>query len=108
LHHHVSLAAPVGFYISPMTCNDVVMVHVILPECHNSVFAKVDGMDHSTGSPKGPGSSSTYRSLKVKAGTLVVMHDNMMHTSEATKSDKGGVAYVFGVLEGSLFGVLPW
>ncbi|KAI4275357.1 MAG: hypothetical protein L6R35_006274 [Caloplaca aegaea] len=41
-----------------------------------------------------------YEKLEVRAGTLVLMHSNLMHTSAANGSDRGRVAYNFGVAEG--------
>ena len=45
-----------------------------------------------------------FKKLEVRAGTLVLMHGNLIHASEANRSSKGRLAYNFGVVEGSL----PW
>lgn len=41
-----------------------------------------------------------YTKLEVKVGTLVLMHGNLMHTSEANCSKKSRVAFNFGIVEG--------
>lgn len=41
-----------------------------------------------------------YRPLEVKRGTLVVFHGNLMHTSEANKSQKSRIAYTFSIING--------
>ncbi|KAF9691649.1 hypothetical protein EKO04_010520 [Ascochyta lentis] len=43
-----------------------------------------------------------FKELEVKAGTLVLMHGNLMHTSAANTSGKSRVAFNFGVVEGGL------
>ncbi|KAJ8109241.1 hypothetical protein OPT61_g7608 [Boeremia exigua] len=43
-----------------------------------------------------------YKMIEVKAGTLVLMHGNLMHTSAANKSRKSRVAFNFSVVEGGL------
>lgn len=37
---------------------------------------------------------------EVKAGTLVLIHGNLLHTSEKNTSDKGRIIYTFHVIEG--------
>ncbi|KAK1828401.1 phytanoyl-CoA dioxygenase domain-containing protein 1 [Podospora conica] len=41
-----------------------------------------------------------YTVGEVKAGTLVLIHGNLLHKSEANTSGKGRVAYTFHVIEG--------
>lgn len=41
-----------------------------------------------------------YRPLEVKRGALVVFHGNLMHTSEANKSQKSRIAYTFSIING--------
>lgn len=45
-----------------------------------------------------------YEKLEVKAGTLILMHGNLIHASAANRSSESRVAYTFGVVDGSL----PW
>lgn len=66
------------------------------------VYAKVDGMDESTRARRTEDGSYIYQNLEVKAGTLIVMHGNLMHRSEANRSEQSRVAFVFGVVDGSL------
>lgn len=66
------------------------------------VFSKVDGVEDSTRSRREPDGSYIYQKLEVKAGTLILMHGNLMHMSEANRSGKSRIAYVFGVVEGGL------
>lgn len=41
-----------------------------------------------------------YTKLEVKAGSLVLMHGNLLHKSDANRSDKHRVAFNFNVIEG--------
>ena len=50
------------------------------------------------------GGTYEYKKVEVKAGTLVLMHGNLIHASEANLSDESRVAFNFGVIEGTL----PW
>jgi phytanoyl-CoA hydroxylase len=43
-----------------------------------------------------------FKKLEVKAGSLVLMHGNLLHTSAANHSDQSRVAFNFGVVEGGL------
>lgn len=46
--------------------------------------------------------SYEYHALKVRKGTLVLLHGNLMHKSAANKSGKDRVAYTFSIVEGRL------
>ena len=48
--------------------------------------------------------SYAYEKLEVQAGTLVLMHGNLVHASAANRSSNSRIAYNFGVVEGGL----PW
>ena len=57
--------------------------------------------------PPGPqyGSPTTvtgreYELGEVKAGTLVLIHGNLLHKSERNTSEKGRIIYTFHVIEG--------
>ncbi|KAI4229277.1 MAG: hypothetical protein L6R36_001025 [Xanthoria steineri] len=41
-----------------------------------------------------------YEALEVKKGTLILFHGNLMHRSEANKSEKSRMAYTFSVIDG--------
>ncbi|KAI4281010.1 MAG: hypothetical protein L6R38_004004 [Xanthoria sp. 2 TBL-2021] len=41
-----------------------------------------------------------YEALEVKKGTLILFHGNLMHKSEANKSEKSRMAYTFSVIDG--------
>lgn len=41
-----------------------------------------------------------YEPVEVKAGTLVLLHGNLLHKSERNVSEKGRIAYTFHVIEG--------
>jgi phytanoyl-CoA hydroxylase len=47
--------------------------------------------------PAGP---EEYVVEEVKAGTLVLIHGNVLHKSEANTSDKGRIIYTFHVIDG--------
>ncbi len=60
----------------------------------------MDGVDESTLPEKSADGTYAYKNIEVKAGTLVLMHGNLMYTSEANRSMKSRIAYNFGVVEG--------
>ncbi|KAJ8066189.1 hypothetical protein OCU04_005275 [Sclerotinia nivalis] len=64
------------------------------------VYAEIEGVDDSTLPRKNENGEFEYKKLEVKAGTLILMHGNLMHTSEANRSSKSRVAFNFGVVEG--------
>lgn len=41
-----------------------------------------------------------YKIEEVKAGTLVLIHGNLLHRSEKNTSEKGRIIYTFHVIEG--------
>lgn len=41
-----------------------------------------------------------YELMEVKAGTLVIIHGNVLHKSEKNTSQKGRMIYTFHVIEG--------
>ncbi|KAI4638667.1 hypothetical protein J4E93_009968 [Alternaria ventricosa] len=62
----------------------------------------VEGLSANAMAPeKDEEGNLVYKQLEVKAGTLILMHGNLMHTSEANESGKGRVAFNFGVVEGT-------
>jgi len=66
------------------------------------VYASVEGISTDAAVPERDEEwNLVYRQLEVKAGTLILMHGNLMHTSEANKSGKSRVAFNFGVVEGT-------
>lgn len=76
-----------------------------LPEFVNleqPVHANVDGVSAEAEVPqKSREGALIYKQLEVKAGTLILMHSNLVHTSEANMSEKSRVAFNFGVVEGT-------
>jgi phytanoyl-CoA hydroxylase len=66
------------------------------------VFANVEGVSADAPMPvKNEKGDFVFRKLEVKAGGLVLMHSNLVHTSEANRSEKSRVAFNFGVVEGT-------
>jgi len=55
-----------------------------------------DGEDYVGG-----GSEGQYKLGEVKAGTLVLIHGNLLHKSEKNVSKKGRIIYTFHVIEGA-------
>ncbi|KAL2139643.1 hypothetical protein VTI28DRAFT_4891 [Corynascus sepedonium] len=49
---------------------------------------------------KGEGSGGEYVPGEVKAGSLVLIHGNLLHKSEKNTSQKGRIIYTFHVIEG--------
>ncbi|KAL8994345.1 MAG: hypothetical protein Q9169_005652 [Polycauliona sp. 2 TL-2023] len=41
-----------------------------------------------------------YEALEVEKGTLILFHGNLMHKSEANKSEKSRMAYTFSIIDG--------
>ena len=71
-------------------------------ELDEPVHAIVDGVSTDIPIPQKDGNGDlVFEQLEVKAGTLILMHGNLVHTSEANKSCKSRVAFNFGVVEGS-------
>ncbi|TGO59963.1 hypothetical protein BOTNAR_0153g00170 [Botryotinia narcissicola] len=64
------------------------------------LYAEIEGVDDSTLPKKNEKGEFEYKKLEVKAGTLILMHGNLMHKSEANHSSKSRVAFNFGVVEG--------
>lgn len=57
------------------------------------------GFDHHEESLVDP-SDRAYELGEVKAGTLVLIHGNLLHKSERNLSQKGRMIYTFHVMEG--------
>lgn len=64
------------------------------------VFAKAEGVLDTSLPRRNEAGELEYRKLEVQAGSLVLMHGNLMHTSEANCSSKNRVAFNFGVVDG--------
>ena len=66
------------------------------------VYASVEGLSANAMAPeKDEEGNLVYKQLEVKAGELILMHGNLMRTSEANESGKSRVAFNFGVVEGT-------
>ncbi|TGO83900.1 hypothetical protein BPOR_0577g00020 [Botrytis porri] len=72
----------------------------VFTDLENPVYAQIEGVDDSTLPKKNEKGEFEYKKLEVKAGTLILMHGNLMHKSEANQSRKSRVAFNFGVVEG--------
>jgi ectoine hydroxylase-related dioxygenase (phytanoyl-CoA dioxygenase family) len=69
------------------------------------ILADVEGVSHDAPAPeRNEDGEFKFKELEVKAGSLVLMHGNLMHTSAANQSNKSRVAFHFGLVEG----VLEW
>ncbi|KAB8304354.1 hypothetical protein EYC80_003764 [Monilinia laxa] len=66
------------------------------------VFAEIEGVSDTAPLGKNKDGELQYKKLEVEAGSLVLMHGNLMHTSEANHSSKSRVAFNFNVVEGEL------
>jgi len=67
------------------------------------IWADVQGVSADAPAPrKDEDGEFVYEELEVKAGTLILMHGNLLHTSAANRSEKSRVAFNFGVVEGGL------
>ncbi|KAI9154689.1 Phytanoyl-CoA dioxygenase [Paramyrothecium foliicola] len=65
------------------------------------VFAQVENVSEATLPRLTDDGKLQFKKLEVKAGTLILMHSNLMHTSEPNRSGKTRVAMNFGIIEGS-------
>ena len=57
------------------------------------------GLEHGHGAKAGD-MEEEYTFGEVKAGTLVIIHGNLLHKSEKNTSPKGRMIYTFHVIEG--------
>ncbi|EMR66031.1 putative phytanoyl- dioxygenase protein [Eutypa lata UCREL1] len=81
---------------------------VRLPEGSGTGFADNDGPKFPPGddvygekfAEGGQGEAGEYKMGEVKAGSLVLIHGNLLHKSEKNTSDKGRIIYTFHVIEG--------
>ena len=55
-----------------------------------------------TEEPLKDGKEEVFEMGEVKAGSLVLIHGNLLHKSERNTSDKGRIIYTFHVIEGNL------
>ena len=67
-------------------------------------YAEVDGVEDPVQPKRTADGGFEWTKLEVKSGTLVLMHGNLMHASEANRSAKSRVAFNFSVVEGTR----PW
>lgn len=58
------------------------------------------GDEYVESSAGGEGEDSAYVPGEVKAGSLVLIHGNLLHKSEKNLSQKGRIIYTFHVIEG--------
>ena len=66
------------------------------------VYARIEELSPNATAPeKDEEGNLVYKQLEMKAVTLILMHGNLMHTSEANQSRKSRVALNFGVAEGT-------
>ncbi|TGO36571.1 hypothetical protein BHYA_0121g00320 [Botrytis hyacinthi] len=72
----------------------------VFTDLEKPVYADIEGVGDSTLPKKNEKGEFEYKKLEVKAGTLILMHGNLMHKSEANRSSKSRVAFNFGVVEG--------
>ena len=49
---------------------------------------------------RSPRCDHTYTPLEVKAGTLILMHGNLVHKSEPNRTKQTRMAFVFSIIEG--------
>lgn len=66
------------------------------------VYAKIPGLEDCEASlpKKDEDGEYVYEALEIKAGTLVLMHANLFHRSNANTSGKNRIAFNFAVIEG--------
>ena len=94
--------APGTHRAEPLKCR------AIVGECGRVKFIDVDtsvpaNVESDAPMPvRGSDGEYLFKKLEVKAGTLVMMHGNTLHTSAANKSSKNRLALKFSVVEGSL------
>ena len=66
------------------------------------VYVSVEGVSTNAAAPeKDEEGNLMYKQLEVKAGTLILMHGNLMHTIKANESANSRVAFNFGVVVGT-------
>ncbi|EON68549.1 hypothetical protein W97_07807 [Coniosporium apollinis CBS 100218] len=72
------------------------------PDGSGTTFAENDGAQFPAGLQVQPGGSAEeeYTMGEVKAGTLVLIHGNLLHKSEKNLSGKSRFIYTFHVIEG--------
>ena len=68
------------------------------------VYARSSNAKEPVESQEKYNGSYEFTKLEVKAGSLVLMHGNLMHASGTKNSAKSRIAFNFGVVEGEL----PW
>jgi phytanoyl-CoA hydroxylase len=68
---------------------------------HGTEFIENEGMRFPIGDEYGAAKvEGDYKLGEVKAGTLVLIHGNLLHKSEKNVSQKGRIIYTFHVIEG--------
>ncbi|TEY58706.1 hypothetical protein BOTCAL_0202g00090 [Botryotinia calthae] len=94
--------APGSHRVQPITrrCINNANGQPVFTDLEEPIYANIEGVDDSTLPKKNEKGGFEYKNLEVKAGTLILMHGNLMHTSEANQSSKSRVAFNFGVVEG--------
>ncbi|KAM0139599.1 hypothetical protein ACHAO1_002973 [Botrytis cinerea] len=94
--------APGSHRVQPITrrCIKNATGQPVFTDLEEPIYANIEGVDDSTLPNKNEKGEFEYKKLEVKAGTLILMHGNLMHRSEANKSSKSRVAFNFGVVEG--------
>ncbi|KAM3156509.1 hypothetical protein ABEW05_002935 [Botrytis cinerea] len=94
--------APGSHRVQPITrrCIKNATGQPVFTDLEEPIYANIEGVDDSTLPKKNEKGEFEYKKLEVKAGTLILMHGNLMHRSEANKSSKSRVAFNFGVVEG--------
>lgn len=65
------------------------------------LFAQLEDSHDKSSKDPNMGEELVFKKLEVKAGTLILMHGNLMHMSEGNKSGKSRVAFNFGIVEGT-------
>ena len=66
-----------------------------------TTFVETDGAQWPRGLEEdGEVKKEVYELTEVKAGTLVLIHGNVLHKSEKNTSQKGRMIYTFHVIEG--------
>ena len=69
-------------------------------ELANPVYVNIEDVDDSTLPKRNENGEYEYTKLEVKAGTLVIMHGNLFHTSAPNRSEKNRMAMKFSIVEG--------
>jgi ectoine hydroxylase-related dioxygenase (phytanoyl-CoA dioxygenase family) len=73
------------------------------PDNSGTEFIPNDGPKFPPGDGYGiekPEKEGDYELAEVKAGTLILIHGNLLHKSERNTSEKGRIIYTFHVIEG--------